>query len=589
MVGVRTAVSFWLVSISLLLALPGQQAPAATGTAEGRVLGPLGEPMLGVEVRAAIWPDLDTAVAKTRTDGEGMFVLGRLPLRTVSLFATATGLSTGWGTLRLSADAPDAADTLRLWPANTLRGRVVDADGAPLAGAVVLGTKDFTGFDGGFRSPEMQTGADGRFELAGVPIGDCVLRAWAPGFVMKEVRMTTVSDQEVELRLDRGDGAVLSVRTVGLPPDVLDKVRVSFYPTRNFSGFSMPRQLESGSLDGQGTFRLSGLPEAEWNVSLAADGFTFDPRSVRTKMGASLPELTFTATAVGSLQLRGVLRSKDGLPLAGERLLCRTRKSQSMNGGTPGEAVTDAEGRFQMAAPLVAGEPYSLHLVGSQWALLQQKTEGMTGWLDARYLVRYEDNADAARELSLVAVPAAFVTARLVDGNGKAVPFAWTELQERADNRSPAWMAMAYATSQRDGKLVFTGVHGLDRDLRLATEGGDGAGTSEMFHLAPGERRALQVTVQRPGKVTGRLLDQAGKSVAGCRLSLGNYDVGTGQQVGGSWSTVPTDRDGRFAFVGVSPGGHKAQNIREEARACSSDVFEVRPGATVHLELRLEK
>lgn len=73
----------------------------------------------------------------------------------------------------------------------------------------------------------------------------------------------------------------------------------------------------------------------------------------------------------------------------------------------PGETVTEADGRFSMDAPLVKGEPYRPHLVGSQW-VLQQKGQDMAGAGDARYLMRHEDQADAARELSLVALRAAF-------------------------------------------------------------------------------------------------------------------------------------------------------------------------------------
>jgi hypothetical protein len=306
-------------------------------------------------------------------------------------------------------------------------------------------------------------------------------------------------------------------------------------------------------------------------------------------MGEPLRELVFTATAIGSVQLRGVLRSADGKALAGERLVCRTKKSPSMSGGTPGEATTDAEGRFVMNAPLVAGEPYSLHLVASKWVLEQQKGADTTGSWDSRYLVRYEDKADGARELSLVAQPAALVTAKLVDENGRAVPFAWTELQLCRRQGSPEWTAMAYGTSRRDGTVVFPGVHSVPEDLRVRTEGSAGAGSSDAFHLERGERREMVVRVQRAGTVTGCVLDASGKPVPGFRVSLRNYDVATGRQVDGGWTNVPTGRDGRFVFVGVAPGGHRVDNLRTGEGARASEVFEVRPGATVDVQLRLEK
>ncbi|MBK8101083.1 MAG: carboxypeptidase regulatory-like domain-containing protein [Planctomycetes bacterium] len=573
----------------LLLAvhLPAQATPPATGTAEGRVLGPLGEPMIGIEVRAAIHPALDITVAKTRTDGQGMFVLGRLPAQTVTLMATVPGHTLAVGSVSLSVDRPGDVVQLRLWPANTLRGRVVDTDGTPVTGAVVLGTRDFTWFDGRFRSPEMQTDADGRFELAGVPIGDCVLRVWAPGFVMQEQSLVALTDQEVDVQLARGDGDVVSVRVTGLPLEACANSRIRVYPTRGGSGFAMPRQLQDGGLDAQGTWSLRGLPAAEWNVEPTVPGFVLEPRSVRTEQGKLPRELVFVASAIGSLQLRGVLHSAAGKPLAGQKLICRTKRSQSMNGGTPGEAVSDADGRFVMDAPLVKDEPYSLHLVGSSWVLRQEKTERMTGSGDLRYRVRYEDRAEPGRELRLIAVEAAHVTAKLVDHEGLPVPFLWTELQQVRGGGNPDWSDLGYATSRRDGTLQFAGVHGGEAGLRVVANGSGGAGVSETFTVAPGGRHEVTVTLQRAGRVIGRVLDKGGAPVAGYRVSLGNYDVATGQQTDGGWNTVPTGRDGRFAFVGVAPGGHKVHAIHGETRPCDSEVFEVGAGATVELDLRL--
>lgn len=590
--GLSLHVALRAVSVSLLTAatLCAQAKPAAdVGIVEGRVLGPLGEPMVNLEVRASAWPELDTILAKTRTDGEGMFVLSRLPLRTLRLGASSPGLTAARATAWLSTEDPHAAVQVRLWPANTLRGRVLDGDGKPVAGAVVLGTRDYVWYETGFDSPEMQTAADGRFEVAGVPIGDCMLRAWAPGYVMREHGLLAIADREIELRLDRGEGSVLALRTVGLPPEARARSRVSYYPTRSGYGFVLPRQFESGALDAQGCWRVSGLPSAEWHVELTADGFTFDPRSVATKMDEPQRELVFTATAIGSLQLRGVLRSADGKPLAGERLVCRTKKSQSINGGTPGEATTDAEGRFVMNAPLVAGEPYSLHLVASQWVLEQKKSEGMMGVWDSRYLVRYEDQADGARELALVAQPAVFVSARLVGDDNRPVAFARAELQQRTDGRSPAYVAMNYAISRRDGTVAFPGINVVADDLRVWTGGGAGAGASDMFHVQRGERRELVVRVQRPGTVSGCVRDENGKPVPGYCIAISSHDLGTGRPIDGVYGSVPAGRDGRFVFVGVAPGGHKLTSDRREQRACSSDVFEVSPGATVNVELQLKK
>lgn len=575
--------------IAFLFACVPVLAQAPKGTVEGRVLGPLGEPLPNVEVVATHDPRDSTVLAKTRTDGEGMFVIGRLPTdRGCIVLASLPGLTTAGDYASLSPTTPHAGLELRLWEANTLRGRVVDPQGAPVVDAVVLGTKDYTSFAGAFRPPETRTDAKGLFELPGVPLGDCVVRVWKPGFLLREHELVATEDKTLEVQLAPGEGTQLAVYARGLPDEVLAQTTVRIYATRRGSGFSLPSAIEKNSLDANGRFSMQGLPNAEWNVELAAPGYTFDPRSVRTKEGQFVHVLPFVASADGEVTLRGTLRSTDGKPLAGQTLISRTERSPSINGGRPGQTTTDAEGRFVLQAPLVANEPYSLFLVDSTWAL-QQPTQGKRGF-DLRYGVRWQEKAEPARELALVAAPAAFVTARLVDPDGKPMPFVDTELQGYRENVHPPWGAAAYATSRRDGTLEFPGVHGSDIDLRVHASGAGGTGESEPFRLAAGTRHEVQVVVQRPGMVRGTVMDQAGKPIVGARITLSNWNTTTGQQTDGGWSNVPSDRNGRFVFTGVAPGGHRVGANRHEIHGKGAgEIFDVAAGATVAVELRLSR
>jgi hypothetical protein len=556
-----------------------------TGTVSGRVLGPVGQPMPNVEVIAARNPRGGEALAKTRTDAEGIFVMARLPFDSGCLIlATTNGHTTGMTYASLGLEQPDAGVELRLWEANTLRGRVLDAAGKPLAGAVVLGAKDYTWFEGHFLAPEVNTDAEGRFELQGVPIGDCVIRAWAPGFVMREHALSAVADASVDVSLASGDGVTLAITTEGLPAEVRQATKVWIYPTRSGTGFPFPVRIGNNQLDGEGRLSLAGLPEVEWHVELSVPGFTFDSRSATVKSGPRVHSLPFRASRDGEVVLRGIVRSSDGTPLAGQTLLCRTQRSQSINGGRPGQATTGADGRFEMRAPLVVDEPYSLHLVGSNWVLEQEKPQGLAGESDLRYRVRWEEKA-SGRELDLVAVPAAFVSGRLVDAEQRPVPFVWTELQGMRTWVHPPWGVVAYATSMRDGTIRFPGVLGLDLDLRVHVQGTSGAGDSAPFRMAPGDRRSIDVVVQLPGVINGRLLDASGKPLAGVRVSLWNCDVASG----GGRTNVCSDRQGRFVFTGVAPGSHRVgTDLYEPAGRGQSEVFEVAAGATVTTTLQLQ-
>ena len=206
----RRTLRFVLASLVLAASLLAQQPVARV---DGRVLGPDGLPMPNVEVLAKARYQDDAILAKTRSDGDGMFVISRMPDdRGLSITAQAPGhtLSVAWA--ELSPEQPFAGVELRLYEANTLRGRIVDPEGRPVAGASVLGCKDMTWFHGQTMPVETTSDADGRFELRGVPIGDCVVRAYASGFALREYWLTALVDSEIEMPpLLREDGTTLSI------------------------------------------------------------------------------------------------------------------------------------------------------------------------------------------------------------------------------------------------------------------------------------------------------------------------------------------------------------------------------------------
>jgi hypothetical protein len=582
----RRTLRFFASSLVLAASLLAQKPVA---TVQGRVLGPDGLPMPNVEVHAKAGARDDAILAKARTDGDGMFVIARLPDdRGVAILAQPPGHTVSFAWAALSPERPFAGVGLRVYEANTLRGRVVDPDGKPIAGVSVLGTKDRTWFHGSTQAVETKSDADGRFELRGVPIGDCVVRAYAPGFALREHTLTAFADRDIELPpLLREDGTTLMVAVDGLSPEEAAKVTLRIYATRRGTGFRMPNAVENTTLAADGTCRLTGLPDAEWHVEPSLPGVTFDPRSAETKAGERSPRLPFRIARDGSTRIRGRLTDRAGKPLANETLLCRTQRSQSMNGGRPGRATTDAEGRFTLDAPLVVGEPYSLHLVDSAHALQQPKTQAMWGHSDPRFLVRWEGDADPEKELALVAVPAAKLTVTLRNRDRQPVPFLDLKLQI---DREPFQLnELAYATTSRDGVASFPGVHGTDFDVVVF--GGGGTVRSEPFRLQAGEHKQLELVVTPAGRVEGRVVDEAGKPLAGVRVSLSQVDLATGQPRSDSRYGVPSDRRGRFVFSSVAAGGHRVvvgADAKTDGRGMS-EPFEVVPGGTVQVELKVER
>src|SRR5262249_28025383 len=117
-------------------------AQSSAFTARGLVLDPTSQPVVAAEVDAVAMDATDAALASTHTDGEGLFALSKLPAdRDLWVLAKAAGCATARAPFR-AADAPHAAVVLRLCEGMTIRGRVLDAGGRPIAGAQVIGGRD---------------------------------------------------------------------------------------------------------------------------------------------------------------------------------------------------------------------------------------------------------------------------------------------------------------------------------------------------------------------------------------------------------------------------------------------------------------
>lgn len=290
-----------------------------TITVRGRVLDPGGKPVAGAKLMMAD-PKTDAAIEKAKTDSTGRFQLEVENNESVPgvLAATAKGFGGDWVVIRGSGEV-----TLRLMPQLVIEGRVLDLEGKPHAKLE-------------FRVEEIATTAAGDL--------DPVLKLWpvSPAVALraadKRLRLPQLlglpqslrTDAEGRLRLTNlGRGRILTLRPVGQgvvhnpisvvgteefdsrvrqapirmrgPAPIVFGPRFEYVPTPSRVVIGIVRDkatkkpvagakiagniLDMGRAedatavtDGQGKFRLDGLPKAkEIELTVAADGQPYLP------------------------------------------------------------------------------------------------------------------------------------------------------------------------------------------------------------------------------------------------------------------------------------------------------------------------
>jgi protocatechuate 3,4-dioxygenase beta subunit len=588
-------VAWFGLAFSVAARAQGDPPPPATGRVEGLVVDALAQPIAAADV----WL-VDRANQRgpsTKTDGSGMFVLSKLPLPENGYWrvrATAPGRIEADDWARPSQGVGTAR--LQLFDAARLTGQIVDHEAKPVAGAEVM--VSFNRSRAARTRCVATTDAEGKFALDAVPVGYLDVRATAPGFecAASEVHVTGKAEGEPPLRvaLTPGTGLDLEVEVTGLSAEEAQKATVSLLPYIDGSLQDLPPSLLRGTLDGAGKWRVRGLPKAEYKVSVTSPGASFEPREVTmyaqfrgTRILGAPPPATdvsiarFRAHRNQSVLLRGRLLDEAEKGIAGETVVAR-----ASNGGREAVALTDKEGVFSLQSPLAPGVDCVFFLRNSEWITVQAPPANDPN-LDRRDLLWHRAKVDPKEELVLRAKRPALVRGRLVDGEGQPVRWTAVQLEESLSQRMPIWMTWARATSARDGTLTFR-VPKIDDPVRVLVEGPSGTAVSREVELRWGETCSVGDIVMAPAAaVAGTVRDEQQKPLAGARVWLRDWDMGAGRQKSGSVVETITDRQGRYRFVGVPPGGAYLQVALRGERMLHKAVepFEVKSGEQLQFDL----
>jgi RNA polymerase sigma-70 factor (ECF subfamily) len=440
-------------------------------------------------------------------------------------------------------------------------GRVLDADGAAVAGASVLAH--------GLRVEGRNvatTDADGRFEVRHVS-PRLELQARAAGHRASPIRAVAGepgSSESIELRL-AGRGCVLAGRVTNPDGRPAADVLVSFLPhvpslPLGAAADERAVQVRTGA---DGTFRTDEAPAGDVIVTAAGDGERTAPGGTRTTTG---PRETFV-----ELWLQVPAAVEGRLTERGEPLV---------------DVVVSA-----LAEPTTQPLSYLFNLLGMRMA---------TTDVDGRFrLAGLAPGRVSARALRDGATQIAQATWELAAGDTKVwdVDVAGHELCVRVEPAVPPgsggrWFVMArrdgsmQASSQpanADGVVTFR----QQQPGRYAVSVTSRAGIDGWFWLAriaaevPGPDVVVRVPAERllTHELRGRVVDALGAGAAGQRLFVREVVDGDAPSV----ANVTTGPDGAFVVAGLPPG--RWQVFATDARGALSRLREVELAAGLAVDL----
>lgn len=563
----RTAVSLLVLvaagSFGLVAAIRAQAEPPATVMLAGRVVNLRGEGMPAAEVWVgARAPDGRTW--RTRTDGEGLYRL-RVPRDGAwRIHARADGCCC---IARFLFD-PFEPQLLAVHEAATLRGVLTNRSNRPVAGASVFA-------QAAVRPSEAiataTTDEQGRFAIAGVPLGPNRLAAWIDGEGLATAELRVTGDAEVQLAPpDRTTSLTVVLR--GLSDTQREQVTLTLTGNVGSGGYHgepeypAPFFVRDVPRDG---WRIEHLPDWEWIVVPYAPGVRFRPSvvTVASGRGPHAIELVARSPTPSPTTFRAVVRDAGGAAFAGLHVgFYGTSFSPRI------DATSDADGQLTIASPWAVDDA-AVYSLDDHWRLRLRSAEGQPG-----RRVRIEAGETGGIEIEAIAACA--LTGRVLRPDGRPAALARVQLERFPPDRPSQTEKVGDTWTDADGAFELLELADDER-LRLVVTGTDGVLVrDETGPLAPGAARPLGEVHLAPGAVVEGIVRTPDDALAvGAVVEL--RDGNLGLIAGLANATVVTDARGRFRFVGV-PVGTARLMVRPRTRGPlrPEPAFDVETGST---------
>lgn len=571
---VRLAVggSFLFTLNPLVLELPEvvepvQLRPTLGARISGTLLAPSREAASDTEVALRWAAESSLRIGSVRriplnreltTAGDGRFDFRAVPVGQAVVVSTEEGTFARHFSPEL---APEPGEHLELEfslvSGATVRGRVVDEAGNPIAEAAVeaLGREFLGNPTAELRSAT--SGADGLFELAGITPGPTWLRVEREGYQEQLGKKFELADGQVlqlpDSVLTRGQAVAGRVTFPDGGPAVGARIAVAPDMGENLGGAPMDPRSFAGAgsaavADELGAYRIAGLGPGPWSVSVelerevdaeggGLEGKTTTWTAHRPLVRAPNEELHIVLEA--SLHLIGEVVDGMGLPITAFTVRGELAGSQwyMPPSASKDESFESAEGRF-----LLDG------LRSGKWTFsAEAEGRARSEEIELELPVEGEQRFVLLRSVSL--------SGRVLDPNGEPAGGAevskeleGVEVFEAMQGRGD-WPT---TTSDEGGLFRLEGVAPGGVSI-VAKKDGFAPSIAQNHTLAEGEQlTGLVLTLRRGGTITGEVLDKTGKPAKECMVIL---QMPTLEERRFS----KTDTQGRFAEAALKPGSWQVQ------------------------------
>lgn len=535
--------------------------------AHGLVLSSDGRPVAGATARLVPvrgdtrWrgprpprlPGEDAAEPAGTTDADGRFVVEHLlPGRYDLLVAAA-----GHAPLRVPGvevpEPPEDGDlgTVYLEPGAEIAGRVVDANGRPLAGVKVRryprdALSGLPPLPGPEEHAALTTGDDGRFAIRDLPAGSSSdLMFDAPGYTQETVS-GVAAPTERPLLVELAAAATVAGRVVDGFGEGLAGITVQAMPDE--AGPRGRRRFDArvavDRTDEDGLFEIENVPPGAVRLSASGGGFRpGEATGLELSPGERHDGVRIELERGGTLT--GSVLAPDGRPLPDATV----RVSPNLVwGGIEGR--TDGDGRYR--------------LPGLPEGVLQVRADHP----DFVAAVREITAGDGEIQLDLQLGSGHRVGGRVVDDGGSPIAGARVMLGGQA-NRN----LLRPARTRADGRFEIDGVAPGWWRISASKEGWVQAEEAPRIEV-DGPVSGVELRLTAGAAVVGHVRGVDLAEIARLRVAAGAED----HAPYGSTRTGTVDYEGGYRIEGLTPGTWRVMAILGEGEGMASGVVELAPG-----------